>query len=40
LYDKYRYDNEKKDAIIKWKGLLLEILKSKPLAEKDFAEVV
>jgi integrase len=30
VYNKYRYDNEKKDALIKWESLLLEILKDKP----------
>lgn len=28
VYNKYRYDNEKKDALLKWEVLLLEILKS------------
>ncbi|MDA8428860.1 MAG: integrase arm-type DNA-binding domain-containing protein [Geobacteraceae bacterium] len=31
VYNKYRYDNEKKDALIKWENLLLEILKTKPV---------
>ena len=26
VYNKYRYDNEKKDALLKWETLLLEIL--------------
>ena len=30
VYNKYRYDNEKKEALLKWEGLLLEILKNKP----------
>lgn len=29
VYNKYRYDNEKKEALLKWEGLLLEILKNK-----------
>jgi integrase len=33
VYNKYRYDNEKKDALLKWESLLLEILKTKPAAE-------
>jgi len=33
VYNKYRYDNEKKDALLKWEGLLLEILKNEPVAE-------
>lgn len=41
IYNKYRYDNEKKEALIKWEALLLEILKSKPVAmEEDLSEVV
>ncbi|QSV45427.1 tyrosine-type recombinase/integrase [Geobacter benzoatilyticus] len=40
VYNKYRYDNEKKEALIKWEGLLLEILKAKPVAEENLAEVV
>lgn len=31
VYNKYRYDNEKKDALLKWENLLLEILKTKPV---------
>jgi len=38
VYNKYRYDNEKKDALIKWEGLLLEILKAKPIAGENLAE--
>lgn len=30
VYNKYRYDNEKKDALQKWETLLLEILSHKP----------
>jgi integrase len=30
VYNKYRYDKEKKDALLKWEELLLEILKSTP----------
>jgi hypothetical protein len=26
VYNKYRYDNEKKEALLKWETLLLEIL--------------
>jgi integrase len=33
VYNKYRYDNEKKEAILKWEALLLEILKNKPVSE-------
>jgi len=33
VYNKYRCDNEKKDALLKWESLLLEILKTKPAAE-------
>jgi len=40
VYNKYRYDNEKKEALLKWEGLLLEILKTKPVATEDFAEVI
>lgn len=29
VYNKYRYDNEKKDALLKWESLLLEILSPK-----------
>ena len=29
VYNKYRYDNEKKDALLKWEALLLEILAAK-----------
>lgn len=32
VYNKYRYDNEKKDALLKWEGLLLVILSNKPSA--------
>lgn len=39
VYNKYRYDKEKKDALIKWEELLIEILKSKPFTSGDFAEV-
>ena len=39
VYNKYRYDNEKKDALIKWETLLLEILKAKPVTIEDVAEV-
>ena len=30
VYNKYRYDKEKEAALLKWEGLLLEILKNKP----------
>lgn len=30
VYNKYRYDNEKKDALLKWEALLLDILSPKP----------
>ena len=33
VYNKYRYDNEKKEALLKWESLLLEILKNQPLEE-------
>lgn len=39
VYNKYRYDNEKKEALIKWEVLLLEILTAKPVAEENLAEV-
>lgn len=39
VYNKYRYDKEKKDALLKWEGLLLEILKNKPTSTEDIAEV-
>ena len=39
VYNKYRYDNEKKDALLKWENLLLEILKAKPATAEDVAEV-
>lgn len=39
VYNKYRYDNEKKDALIKWEGLLLEILNNKSAAPEDNAKV-
>jgi hypothetical protein len=29
VYNKYRYDEEKKDALQKWEALLLEILATK-----------
>lgn len=32
VYNKYRYDKEKEAALLKWEGLLLEILKTKPVA--------
>ncbi len=38
VYNKYRYDKEKKDALLKWEGLLLEILKSNPAATADLEE--
>jgi hypothetical protein len=31
VYNKYRYDNEKKEALLKWESLLLEILKTNPV---------
>ena len=31
VYNKYRYDKEKKDALLKWEGLLLEILEKKTI---------
>jgi len=37
VYNKYRYDNEKKEALLKWESLLLEILKTKPVTAEDFA---
>ncbi len=33
VYNKYRYDKEKQDALLKWEALLLEILKNKPVVE-------
>lgn len=39
VYNKYRYDNEKKDALIKWETLLLEILKAKPVTTENGTEV-
>ena len=33
VYNKYRYDKEKQDALLKWEGLLLEILKNQPAVE-------
>ena len=39
VYNKYRYDKEKKDALLKWEGLLLEILENKPASTEDIAEV-
>ncbi len=33
VYNKYRYDKEKQDALLKWEVLLLEILKNQPVAE-------
>ena len=39
VYNKYRYDNEKKDALLKWEALLLEILKNKSGTTEDIAEV-
>jgi integrase len=39
VYNKYRYDKEKKDALLKWEGLLLEILKNKPVSTGDIREV-
>ncbi len=39
VYNKYRYDNEKKDALLKWEVLLLEILKNKSGTTEDSAEV-
>jgi integrase len=39
VYNKYRYDKEKKDALLKWEGLLLEILNNKPVTTEDTAEV-
>jgi integrase len=37
VYNKYRYDNEKKEALLKWEGLLLEILKTKPVTTEEIA---
>jgi len=31
VYNKYRYDKEKEEALLKWENLLLEILKNKPV---------
>lgn len=39
VYNKYRYDNEKKDALLKWETLLLEILKAKPATTDSTAHV-
>jgi len=30
VYNKYRYDKEKQEALQKWEGFLLKILKTKP----------
>ncbi|MBI1919558.1 MAG: integrase arm-type DNA-binding domain-containing protein [Geobacter sp.] len=40
VYNKYRYDKEKKDALLKWETLLLEILKTKPGTTEDIAQAV
>jgi integrase len=40
VYNKYRYDKEKEDALLKWENFLLEILKTKPIAAESFADVV
>jgi len=37
VYNKYRYDKEKQEALEKWEGLLLEILKAKPATDEDVA---
>lgn len=37
VYNKYRYDKEKQEALEKWEGLLLEILKAIPATEEDVA---
>lgn len=39
VYNKHRYDNEKKEALLKWEGLLLEILKDKTATNENVAEV-
>jgi hypothetical protein len=39
VYNKYRYDKEKKDALIKWEALLIEILNTKSVSGKNLAEV-
>lgn len=39
VYNKYRYDNEKKEALLKWENLLLEILKPKQVTTEDITEV-
>ncbi|MBI5655455.1 MAG: tyrosine-type recombinase/integrase [Geobacter sp.] len=38
VYNKYRYDNEKKIALQKWEVLLLEILKTKPENANDIVK--
>ena len=35
VYNKYRYDKEKQEALEKWEGLLLDILNSKPVTGQD-----
>lgn len=37
VYNKYRYDNEKKEALLKWESLLLELLSSKQSIEHSAA---
>jgi hypothetical protein len=38
VYNKYRYDEEKKVALQKWEVLLLEILKTKPQKTDDIVK--
>ena len=33
VYNKYRYDNEKKEALLKWESLLIQILNAKSVTE-------
>jgi hypothetical protein len=35
VYNKYRYDNEKKSALLKWETLLLELLAPKQSADQS-----
>ncbi len=38
VYNKYRYDNEKKAALLKWEALLLELLSPKQSIEQSAAQ--
>lgn len=40
VYNKFRYDREKQEALENWEGLLLEILKAEPVVIEDLAGVV